>query len=151
MITNLVTLVYTFKSFDIKTHVYTLLFIDALISTISNFALFPIQFLRLSPYLEMDPGFCSALFFFLFLPTLYGSILMCLVAIVRLILVTKAAQNIQFPNWTVSAWTLTSFWGFVLLSGSYIITNLMMDQPLSVTVEVCAKLTREPREGTTFA
>ena len=147
LITNSGTLFYIFKSFDIKVHVYTLLFVDTLISTIGNFIVLNLYILKQTPLVDVNTGFCSALFFALFLPTLYGAILICLVAVVRLTLAMRAAKNIQIPNRTVSAWTLSAFGFFVLLSGSYIVVHIALDEPIIPPVEVCAKMFREPRPG----
>ena len=128
-------------------HVYTLLFVDTLISTIGNFIVLNLYILKQTPLVDVNTGFCSALFFALFLPTLYGAILICLVAVVRLTLAMRAAKNIQIPNRTVSAWTLSAFGFFVLLSGSYIVVHIALDEPIIPPVEVCAKMFREPRPG----
>lgn len=145
--TNSATLVYIFKKYNITVHVYTLLFIDALLCTCGNLNSVIILTLNLWQVLPDNSEFCSVLLFSVFLPTLYGALLICLVAIIRYVLATKSAQNIQVPNKVVSTWALSVFVSFVLITGSYVVISIGLDRPVSLIAESCARHHREPRPG----
>lgn len=92
---NLSTFVYILKNFDITLHVYSLLFIDSLISTSSSFASFSLETLIGTGYMDRSYHYCTLSFLSLYWPTYYGGILTLLVACIRYTLAKKSAKNIQ--------------------------------------------------------
>ena len=92
---NVSTFCYILKNFDITVHVYSLLFIDSLISTFSSFASFSLEVLIGNGLLSRSYNYCTLSFLSLFLPTYYGGVLTFLVACIRYTLAKKSAKNIQ--------------------------------------------------------
>ena len=92
---NLSTLVYILRNFDIKVHVYTLIFIDALFCSASALASFLLDVMMVTELIAVDRAFCTISLLSLLLPVLYGSILTFMVALVRYVLSVKAAKNSQ--------------------------------------------------------
>ena len=92
---NFSTLIYILRNFDVKVHVYTLLFIDALFCTASALACLVVDVMAFSKTVEFDRAYCNASILSLLLPVLYGSILTFMVALVRYVLSVKAAKNLQ--------------------------------------------------------
>ena len=138
LILNLGTLLYILTSFNIKIHVYTLLFIDSLICTTFSVVLVILDVFLIHEILSNSFWYCNVWFFTLFLPTYCGGILTFLVAIIRYILALKAAQNIQLPNKTVSCWSLSFFFFWILVIILFISINIWMDIPIAMIIEACA-------------
>jgi hypothetical protein len=92
---NLSTLVYILRSFNVTIHVYSLLFIDSLISTFCSLALFILETLIGTGLVSQSYHYCTLSFLSLFLPTYYGGVLTFLVACIRYTLAKKSAKNIQ--------------------------------------------------------
>ena len=135
--TNVSTVIYILKNFDVSVHVFTLVFVDSLISTSCSFMATIIRGFVMSNLLTWGFNNCTVLFLSTFLPTHFGGILTCLVAAIRLILAKKSAQNIQVSNKKVSIWSFSTFLFFVALSGTFYAVNLILNIPFVVIVEIC--------------
>ena len=98
LIFNASTLAYILSNFNVRVHVYTLLFIDALISTFSSSLLFSLDIFIAAGFLQQSFHYCNISFLALFLPTYCGGVLTFLVACIRFILAKKSARNIQVTN-----------------------------------------------------
>ena len=115
---NLTTLQFVVKSFNLKTHVFTLLFIDSLSSTICSIASVVFDTIFLTKSFEPNFISCSFAFFAAYLPNSFGSILTFLIAVTRYFLTKKAAKNIHPNNKKVTLAVLgifTSVAGFIIV------------------------------------
>ena len=148
VLSNLATLVYILMNFQIRTHVYSLLFIDSLISSIGAILLTSLDILVQSGLLNISYAYCSVTFFSMFLPVFYGGFLTFMVALIRYVLAMKSAKNIQVQNSAVSKRSLSSFSVLVLLTLCYSAYNIWFDIPFAVFVESCFSGKGEPRPVT---
>ena len=142
---NLVTLNFVFKSFNIKTHVFALLFLDslncsicAIISTITDAIL-------LSGKLGQNYALCSVSFFVSYLPNSFGSVLTLLIALTRYTLTLKSAKNIRPSNAKVTALGLGIFATAVVTIISFFVYHFKFDIPTAYYIEACAYYDEEPR------
>ena len=97
-LSNAATLLYIVKSFDITTHVFALLFIDATLSTIFPALSALTDFLVVTNLVQTGLVYCNFSFAFVYLPNFAGSVLTLIIASVRYYLALKSAKNIQPPN-----------------------------------------------------
>ena len=94
-LTNFVTLLYILKRFDIRVHVFTLLFIDAIFSLICSLISVTLDTLLMANIIKVNLLYCHISFLTVWLPMFYGDILTFKVAFLRYYLTIKAAKNIQ--------------------------------------------------------
>jgi hypothetical protein len=144
LLLNFATLLYIVTNFNIKVHVYTLLFIDSLICMLSSLGLIILDTLLIYGIWNSSFVYCNTWFFTLLLPTYFGGILTFLVAAIRYILALKAAKNIQPSNKTVSCWSLSFFVFWIFVAISIISINLWLDIPIAMMVEACASSPERP-------
>ena len=135
---NLTTLQFVVKSFNLKTHVFTLLFIDSLSSTICSIASVVFDTIFLTKPFEPNFISCSFAFFAAYLPNSFGSILTFLIAVTRYFLTKKAAKNIHPNNKKVTLAVLgifTSEAGFIIV---FFFVNLSFNISSSYYINACA-------------
>ena len=94
-LTNFLTLLYILKRFDIRVHVFTLIFIDVIISLVSSLISVTLDAFVMGDLITVSPIYCHISFLTIWLPIFYGDILTFKVAFVRYYLTIKAARNIQ--------------------------------------------------------
>ena len=97
-ICNGATLFYILKSFDISTHVFALLFIDASLSTIFPAVTLMAEFLVITNLVETNLVYCNISFAAVYFPSFAGAVLTLIIAFVRYFLARKSAKNIQPSN-----------------------------------------------------
>ena len=144
LLLNFSTLVHIVTNFNIKVHVYTLLFIDSLICMSASLVLIILDVLLIYGVWNNPFWHCHAWFFTLLLPTYFGGILTFLVAAIRYILALKAAKNIHLSNKTVSCWSLSFFSFWILVAILFIWINIWMDIPIAMMIEACASSPQRP-------
>jgi len=141
---NFATFIYIVTNFNIKVHVYTLLFIDSLICMTSSLGLIILDTFFIYGIWNNSFWYCNTWFFTLLLPTYCGGILTFLVAAIRYILALKASKNIQPSNKTVSCWSLSFFFFGIFVITSFICINIWMDIPIAMMIEICASSQERP-------
>jgi hypothetical protein len=141
-LTNTSTLYYILKNFDVTVHVFTLVFVDSIISTSCSFVAAIIYSLGMTNIISLDLTNCSVIFFSTFLPLYLGGILTFLVAAIRFILTKKSAQNIQIQNSKVLLLSFATFLACVVLLVAFFVYSLALDIPFIFIVEVCTNRRR---------
>ena len=136
--TNLATLLYIIKTFNIKTHVFTLLFLDCLNSSVCCVFSTLIDSLLLAGQIQGNIQVCLLAFLTGYLPNCFGAILTVLIAIVRYSLAKLSARNIQPSNKKVSAIALAVFTALAAFTLYICLTHAVLDWPLAISIEVCA-------------
>ena len=144
-LTNSATLIYIVRNFNIRIHVYSLLFIDSLISTICALTSLIVDLLLVFDVLSKSLVYCITSHLAIFIPTYYGSILTFMVALIRYVLGLKSSKNIHLSNKKVSLLSLTSFFLVVVVSAVFIGVNVALDIPYTLYVEACRVNDRDPR------
>jgi hypothetical protein len=143
--TNTFTIIYLLRNYNIAVHVYTLIFIDSLISTTCSFTMLFYDSLVFSQILTMNFWYCTISQLTIFLPMYWGSILTCMVAIIRYVLAQKAAKNIQVSNFKVSLLAIAGFCLVIAVTFSFFAFNICSDIPYTFYVESCMIAERTPR------
>jgi hypothetical protein len=142
---NSTTLIYILQSFEVTTHVFGLLFLDALISTSCSFVAFTVDSLLLANQVSTTYLICTLAFLMTNLPCCFGALLTLLISQVRLTLAKKASKNIHPSNKKVIFVTLTLF---LIISTSIVLyygVNAMLNFPVAYFVDTCAYPNDEPR------
>ena len=142
---NSATLCYIARSFNIRTHVYSLLFMDTLISTACALSSLIVDFLLVFDVLPKSFIYCIISHLSIFIPTYFGSILTFMVAMIRYILALKSSRNIHLSNLKVSLISLTIFLLVVIATATFFAFNISQDIPFTLYVEACLVNEREPR------
>ena len=144
-ILNQVTLKYVMTSFDIRTHVFTLLFLDslncsicAIISTITDTIL-------LTEKQSHNYFLCSAAFMASYLPNCFGANLTLLIAVTRYTLTLKSAKNIHPTDSKVTILVLSIFAMVVCTVLFFFLYNFILGIPTTYFIEACAHPGVEPR------
>ena len=146
---NCVTLVFVFKSFHIRTHVFALLFLDALnCSTCAVFAFIADTTIVLSEKIGKSYLVCSIAFLGSYLPNSFGAVLTLLIALTRYTLTVKAARNIHPENYKVTAIALGTFATTASIILSFFIYHFILGLPTAYFIEACAHYDQEPRQMT---
>jgi len=109
VVSNGLTLTYILKTFDIKAHVFTLIFVDAFIATLFSVISAFLYLALLIGQLHINFQSCGAILLAAYLPNSLGTMLVFLISSVRYILTRKSAKNIIVPNRSVQISTLTIF------------------------------------------
>jgi hypothetical protein len=135
--TNAFALIHVRRSFDISTHVFTLIFIDALVSTACCVLSSVVDVVSLSVNVDHTVAFCTFEFLASMLSSHLGASLTLLVASIRYVLTLKAAKNRQPSNFKVSLISITVFIVVAVSFLSYVIINAILDRPFSFLVETC--------------
>ena len=134
---NGLSLFHIVKSFDIRTHVFTLIFVDAVISTVGCSITSTVYFLVVVQFADQSLFFCTLMFYSGYLPWLFGSLLTLIVANVRFVLTRKSAVNVQLSNSAILKKTLTLFFTFSGIILVYFSVNMILKEPYAVIVEEC--------------
>ena len=144
-VSNSFTSIYISRNFDITKHVFTLLFIDALFSTLCSIISVIIDVLLKTELLRNEYAYCVTEFFVIYYSSSFGALLTMLIAIVRYYLTIQSSKNIIPPNYLVSLWTLMSLSCVVIVNVICMAMNLWLDIPIAILTEGCASHIREPR------
>ena len=142
---NCCTLLYILKSFDIRTHVFSILFLDSLISTFCSGVAFIVDSLLLANQIPTNYPICTLAFLMTNLPCCFGAILTLLISQIRLTLAQKASKNIKPSNKKVLCVTLSVFLIIAAPTLTYYGLNAMFGMPIAFFVETCAFPNEEPR------
>ncbi len=95
LISNSLTLVYIFQTFNIKTHVFTLLFIDALFSALCCALSSIVDFLVMFDFMEVKYIYCNLSYVAVYYSACFGAFVTLLIASIRYYLSIHSLQNIQ--------------------------------------------------------
>ncbi len=145
---NAATVVYLQLTFDIKKHVFLLIFIDASISTICAGISSIIDAILISGYRNYSP--CFIIVATNYLPCSYGALLTLLIAIIRYDLAKKAAKNIISSNKKILCLPLLTFIGFASSTLCYFLLCSLMDIPFAYFFDECIWPHQEPRTYSIF-
>ncbi len=139
---HLLTVIYIFKSFEIKTHVFALIFIYSLISFLGSGISIVFDALLFAGHLQT---ICKVAFITAFLPGSYGAVLTFRITSIRFYLANQAAKNIHPSNKKVLT-NAMSF--FVLIAACYMaffVICTTMNICYSLFIDLCMTPTQEPR------
>jgi hypothetical protein len=143
LVLNASTMVYIQTTFDIKKHVFLLIFIDASVSTICAGVSSIIDAVLFSGYKNYPT--CFIMVITNYLPCSYGALLTLLIAFIRYDLAKKAAKNIINSNREILGRPLLIFIAFASAQLSYFLLCLLMDIPFSYFFDECTSPQRETR------
>lgn len=139
------TMIYIVRSFDISTHVFFIVFIDALISTLCAFFSLMADAMAILGLMSTNEFYCTAVFISTFLPHNFGTFLTMIVALIRYTLAKKSAMNIHYSNFRVLFVSLMGFFLLAILTISHLFLNILLDIPQSFVSESCSAQFREAR------
>jgi hypothetical protein len=142
-LTNGLALLHIYRSFNLKIHAFSLLFIDSIISTSCSFFLTLLHILYLTNQVDHSEVFCTLEFLGFFLPFYLGACTTFLVASIRLLLTIQSAQNKHPSNVKVSVTAFVAFGTVAAVFLLYIGISSATNAPFSFTVETCAKTKRD--------
>ena len=146
VVSNVVTLVGIVRNFNIRVHVFLLLFLDALISALGCGASAVLHALVLVGGINApDHAYCLVAFLTFLVPTNSGTVLCLLISSSRLFLTVKAAKNEKPSRTKVTFCSLTIFVVVVLTNLTYITINELLDVPYAIHIEACVSTDKEPR------
>jgi hypothetical protein len=128
-----------------RIHVFTLLFVDALMSTCGSGISLVTGHMILTGLLNRSFSYCNISYLTLYLPSYYGSALTLLVAIIRYISAKRSALNIQLSKNKVTFRALFAFVILIITTMCYIAFNVTNDNPYAHVIEVCLHQDQEPR------
>jgi hypothetical protein len=148
LVLNAATMVYLQATFDIKKHVFLLIFIDASISTISAGASSVIDTILISG--QRNYPSCFIIVIANYLPCSYGALLTLLIAFIRYDLAKKAAKNIIISNKTILFQPLITFIAFASAQLFYFFLCSQLDIPFSYFFDECTLPHQEPRTYSHF-
>jgi len=137
LLSNVTALLYIFQSFNIKTHVFTLIFLDALISTACVIISSITDLLLITNIVLFQNFVCTILFLVSFLPCIYGALLTLIIAIVRLELAKKSAKNIHPSNKRVLCISLGVFTLIAIAILVYFLIHSMLNIPFALFADAC--------------
>jgi hypothetical protein len=121
---NTATLVYIISNFEIKTHVFTLLFLDVLFSTLCSGICVVLDLMVVSGLMNINFTYCTFSFLSLYLPSCYGAGITLAVAAIRYVLTRKSAQNKKVSNFKVSLISLLSLLILFILTLGFLVYNI---------------------------
>jgi len=136
--------IYSSSTFDIKIHVFTLLFIDACFSTVFCVISFTIDLALIFESIKIGSTYCNIAFISYFYPTYFGAVSTMLIGAVRLFLSKKVFKNNRPSNFKVTFWALLFLVIFCVVNIVHAAINILLDIPFGKTLEGCARA--EPRE-----
>jgi len=143
LMTNFSTLIYLLKTFAISTHVFALIFLDALICVLGSGTSIGLTILLLNGISNTSYTNCSVFFLTSYLPSNCGALLTLLIVCIRYILTKKAALNIKPSKEKVLFWSLLAF---VIVSTStaiYFVFRIVEGEPISLFVDACTAYPEE--------
>jgi len=143
LVLNAATMVYLQATFDIKKHVFLLIFIDASISTICA----GVSSVTDTILISGDGNYTSCLIIVItnYLPCSYGALLTLLIAFIRYDLAKKAAKNIILSNKTILLKPLITFIAFASAQLFYFFLCSQLDIPFAYFFDECMLPHQEPR------
>jgi ABC-type tungstate transport system substrate-binding protein len=136
-ISNFLTLLYIVNSFNIRTHVFLLIFIDTLFSTSCCFVGVILYVFIAAEVIEINFIFCTLSFFVSYIPTNLGSFTTFLTSAVRYYLTIKSAKNIQPSKSKVSRICFFFVVLDMMAAMAWLAINLVLQTPSSATVQLC--------------
>ena len=138
-ISNFLTLLYIVNSFNIRTHVFLLIFIDTLFSTSCCFVNrgSGLYVFIAAEVIEINFIFCTLSFFVSYIPTNVGSFTTFLTSAVRHYLTIKSAKNIQPSKSKVSRICFFFVVLDMMAAMAWLAINLVLQTPSSGTVQLC--------------
>jgi hypothetical protein len=142
---NFTTLIFIVKSFDIKTHVFTLLFIDAVQSTIGSAISVFLDALVISGVSDVSFAYCTFSYVVIYFPSNFGAFLTMLIDVIRYYLARKSTKNIAPSKSKISKLSLSLFLIMVTANCFYLAINETYDVPYAILVEGCNYKSRDPR------
>jgi hypothetical protein len=148
---NSVTLTYIVKRFKIgirsfrSSHVFTLIFVEALLSTSGCAVSTILHFLVVVEAIQISFAYCSNWFISVNFPLNLGSFLTLQIAAIRFYLTKKSSHNEHPSKTRVTLLSLAIFFVLLVANLSYAVINETLDIPYSFFVEACKYLEREPR------
>lgn len=145
LIFNTVTLNGIIKSFNIRTHVFLLLFLDSLISTLGSAVSTRLHAMVLADLLPLNHTYCFIAFIAFLIPSNLGQLLNMMISTLRFYLTTKSAKNIQPSKSKVTFYSVAIFVSVALINISYITINEVLDIPYAIHIEACDVKDKEPR------
>ena len=89
---NVLTLIHILKKFEIKIHVFTMIFVDSVLTNIGCVFSIILEILLLSNLVERTRTYCTLVYSSVYVPFSCGAISTFLVALVRYILTKKSAR-----------------------------------------------------------
>ena len=144
-LTNLTTHIYILKTFNIKTHVFTLVFLDSLISSVCSFLSAILDTLFLVDIIKPSHVLCYLTFLTSFLPNCLGAVFTLLVTSLRYILAKKAAKNIKPSNKKVRTIALGIFVPILSAVLATCLLHAIFNMQLSLFIDVCSEQVPQPR------
>ena len=142
---NLTTLKFVYKNVNLKTHVFSLLFLDSLSSTICSIGSIILDTIFLTKVFEPNYVMCSLSYLMSYLSISFGAILTLLITVTRYVLATKSAKNIQLNNKKITLIVLGIFTAAAGFNIIFFIVNLKFGTINSSFVSVCAHWKQEPK------
>ena len=143
--TNCTTLVYITKTYNIKIHVFTLIFLDSLISTTCYMIVTFLDLLLLARHTQPNYLLYFFTFLFTYYPNCCGAFLTLLISLLRYCLAKKSAQNIQPSNKKVSLFALAIFMFYAIFIITTCVLHAVFDLPLAFFIEVLSRPQKSPR------
>ena len=147
---NLITFQFVFKSFNIRKHVFALLFLDSLNCCICAIFATILDTILLSEKISEIYLVCSVAFLVSYLPNSLGAILTLIIAVIRYTLTLKSAKNIHPSDAKV---TYIALGIFVVVASTIIscfIFHYKLGFPTAYFVDACAYPEVQPRQLTKF-
>ena len=89
---NVVTLIHILQKFEIKIHVFTMIFVDSILTVVGCIVSIILESLHLSNFIGRNTIYCTLLYSAAYVPFSCGAISTFLVAVVRYILTRKSAR-----------------------------------------------------------
>ena len=136
--TNLTTLTYILKTFNIKTHVFILIFLDSLNSSLFSISSTVFDTLFLTNKVQPNALLCLLAFLSSYLPNCFGSILTLLISLIRYTLARESARNIQHSNKKVSTFAILLFATSSTVILAICVIFALFDFSLVAFVDICA-------------
>ena len=137
-ITNLTTFIYIFKTFNIKTHVFTLVFLDSLISSVCSILSAILDTFFWADIIQPNYFLCHLTFLTSYLPNCLGAVFTLLVTSVRYILAKKAAKNIKPSNKKVSTITIGIFSSILTAILVIYLTHALLNMQFASFINICS-------------
>ena len=140
---NSLTSIYIFQTFNIRVHVFALLFVDAFFSAICCAVSSTIDLLVMFDFMKLEYIYCNISYVAIYYSSCFGAFLTFLIASIRYYLSIHSMHIVQ-PG-KVSKFTF-SFFSFVVLSNVvFVAVNAGLDIPYALLVEGCTYRIREAR------
>ena len=142
---NVVTLVGIVRNFNIRVHVFLLLFLDSFISALGCLVSAVLHALALAGVYAPGHSYCLVALLTILVPPYCGSAICLLISCTRLFLSVKAAKNERPSKTRVTFCILAVFVVAVATNLTYIAVNELLDVPYAIHIEACDSRHKEPR------